>query len=339
MMKPWFYNKFVCTAGKCTDNCCIGWEIDIDEDAMRRFQNVPGEFGGRLRSAIHGGSQPVFALSAGERCALLREDGLCELILNCGEGMLCDICALHPRFFNDFGGVGEAGLGLCCEEVCRLLFSSSEPLKFIFDDGDHEKISGESGKIAEFRQARNIMTVILQDRKLRITERLGKCAEYAWLFQERLENGGSMPDIPREWESVTSPECAARLLEIFGEMESVNEGWTSLLERLVQRQEELTEGLPAFLDSAGEQWRYEHIAVYSLFRHFTDSLSDGAVYGRAMLAVCMAFAAMLMDCLVRLDKGDRGEVSEWDRILNLKLLSKQVEYSQENIDMFLDEYC
>lgn len=339
MMKPWFYDKFVCTAEKCNDNCCIGWEIDIDQNAMQRFQNVPGEFGERLRGAIHGGEQPVFALDTGDRCALLREDGLCELILNCGEGILCDICALHPRFFNDFGEVEEAGLGLCCEEVCRLLFSRSEPLSFILDDEERAKIAAEDGEIAEFRQAREIMTGILQDRKTGITERLGRCAEYAWRMQERLENGGGMPELPQEWESVpsvTSPECAARLLDTFMGMESVNQDWTSTLERLLQRQGELCAALPQFLERVGEQWRYEHIAVYSLFRHFTDSLSDGAVYGRVMLAVCSALAVMLMDCLVWLDK---GSISEWDRILDLKLYSKQVEYSQENIDAFLDEYC
>ena len=82
MMRPQFYDKFLCTGDKCTDNCCIGWEIDIDKPAMERFAKIPGEFGERLRSAIHGGEQPTFALASGDRCALLREDGLCELILH-----------------------------------------------------------------------------------------------------------------------------------------------------------------------------------------------------------------------------------------------------------------
>ena len=137
-MKPWFYDEFQCIAASCSDNCCIGWEIDIDEKAMRRFRSVPGEFGERLRGAIHGGGQPTFALAAGDRCALLREDGLCELILHCGEDCLCDICALHPRFFNDFGEVHEAGLGLCCEEVCRLMFAEKQPLSFVTAETDEE---------------------------------------------------------------------------------------------------------------------------------------------------------------------------------------------------------
>ncbi len=50
MMKPWFYDKFLCIGDKCTDNCCIGWEIDIDKPAMERFAKVPGEFGERRHS-------------------------------------------------------------------------------------------------------------------------------------------------------------------------------------------------------------------------------------------------------------------------------------------------
>ncbi len=338
MMRPWFYDSFQCTADKCSDNCCIGWEIDIDSRAMERFREVPGEFGERLRGAIHNGDTPTFALSAGDRCALLREDGLCELILNCGEDHLCDICALHPRFFNSFGEVEEAGLGLCCEEVCRLLFSCSEPLKFLLDEQDAAALSAEDRDISCLRRGREILTEILQERSLPITERLSECAEYGWLLQEWVdnqENNRVIPEIPQKWESITDPESVFRLLNTLSEMESINGEWTELIQRLVRRQKELLAALPEFLRAAGEEWRYEHIAVYSMFRHFTGCISDGAVYARVMLACCSALTVMLMDCLVWLDK---GKITEWDRILSTKLYSKQVEYSQDNIDAFIEEY-
>lgn len=348
MMRPWFYDCFQCTADKCSDNCCIGWEIDIDSRAMERFRKVPGEFGERLRNAIHNGDTPTFALAAGDRCALLREDGLCELILNCGEDHLCDICALHPRFFNSFGEVEEAGLGLCCEEVCRLLFSSSEPLKFLLDEEDAAALSAEERDISCLRRGRKILTEILQERSISITERLSQCAEYGWRLQEWLDKldtpdkldtldnqENDLPAIPQKWESITDPESVSRLLNTLAAMESINGEWAEFIERLVRRQEELLSALPEFLNAAGEEWRYEHIAVYSLFRHFTGCITDGAVYARVMLACCAALTVMLMDCLVWLDKGN---ISEWDRILNTKLYSKQVEYSQENTDAFLEEY-
>ncbi len=344
-MKPWFYDKFRCTAENCSDNCCIGWEIDIDSDSMERFRSIPGEFGERLRGVIRPGDPPTFALAAGDRCALLREDGLCELVLRCGEDSLCDICALHPRFFNEFGEVREEGLGLCCEEVCRLLFSRGsrgEPLEFLLTDEDRKAIAAEDGEISIFRKVRSEMFGILQNRSRPITERLSVCAEYGWSVQEWLEageNSGVLPEIPKDWLDLTEPDEISRLFEVFSGMEDINEEWTELFRRLSDNKERLTAALPeylSYLSASGEEWRYEHTAVYFLYRHYTGCVSDGAVYARTMLAVCSALMVMLMDCLVWLDK---GEITEWDMILNLKLYSKQAEYSQENIDAFIDEYC
>lgn len=334
MIRPWFYDKFVCTADRCTDNCCRGWEIDIDEPAMERFSKVPGEFGERLRGAIHErDGQRTFALAAGDKCALLREDGLCELILHCGDGILCDICALHPRFFNNSGEVREGGLGLCCEEVCRLLYSDSAPFTLVQDDEDVTAMSRDDEFTAAFRQERSALFSILQDRRLGILERLGKCAEFGWRIQQQIE-GGEKADIPTEWESILTPEEISRLLETLSEMESINDEWTQTLERLSRRREELVGALPGYLEAAGE-WRYEHIAAYGIFRHYTQSLDDSAAYARVTLACCSALTVMLMDCMRWLDA---GKITEWDVILDLKLYSKQVEYSQENIDAFLEEY-
>ena len=34
---PNYYNQFKCIAEKCHHNCCIGWEIDIDDHACDRL--------------------------------------------------------------------------------------------------------------------------------------------------------------------------------------------------------------------------------------------------------------------------------------------------------------
>ena len=54
-----------------------------------------------------------------------------RIFINLGEDRLCDICREHPRFYNWFGDYTEVGLGLCCEEAERLLFSDSKPLTFV----------------------------------------------------------------------------------------------------------------------------------------------------------------------------------------------------------------
>ena len=34
---PKYYKKFRCIADKCEHNCCVGWEIDVDESALEKY--------------------------------------------------------------------------------------------------------------------------------------------------------------------------------------------------------------------------------------------------------------------------------------------------------------
>ncbi len=43
---PHYYDKFVCIADKCIDNCCFGgWEINIDEETVHYYQSLNSPFG------------------------------------------------------------------------------------------------------------------------------------------------------------------------------------------------------------------------------------------------------------------------------------------------------
>ena len=132
---PDFYDAFCCTAERCRHTCCRGWEIDIDADTAARYRAMEGPLGERLRAAIDWSDGASFRLTEDERCPFLRADNLCDLIRETGgEDILCDVCALHPRFFTEAGETTFAGLGLCCEEACRLLLQSREPLRFLAED-------------------------------------------------------------------------------------------------------------------------------------------------------------------------------------------------------------
>ena len=49
---PDYYNKFHCIANKCRHSCCIGWEIDIDQDSFEYYKTVGGILGERLDENI-----------------------------------------------------------------------------------------------------------------------------------------------------------------------------------------------------------------------------------------------------------------------------------------------
>ena len=40
---PNYYDKFKCIADKCRHSCCIGWEIDIDDDTMELYNSIGDE--------------------------------------------------------------------------------------------------------------------------------------------------------------------------------------------------------------------------------------------------------------------------------------------------------
>ncbi len=122
---PDYYRDFHCIADRCRHNCCIGWEIDIDRDTYGLYTAVDGSFGKRLQDGIIHETQPCFRLTADARCVFLNEQGLCDIVLTLGKEALCDICTDHPRFRTYIEDDLRLGIGMCCEEACRLILASS----------------------------------------------------------------------------------------------------------------------------------------------------------------------------------------------------------------------
>ena len=137
-IRPAFYDDFACLAGRCRHSCCRGWEIDVDEDSLRRYFSLEGPLGAELRASLREREGTwSFHLTEDGDCPFLRRDGLCRLILALGEDSLCDICALHPRFFQEVGeDLTLAGLGLCCEAVTAMLLNGRGELGFLTEDDE-----------------------------------------------------------------------------------------------------------------------------------------------------------------------------------------------------------
>lgn len=131
---PHYYSAFKCIAGECRHSCCVGWEIDIDPLSLKKYNSIKTVFGDKLRENIDFQNEcACFMLGEDERCPYLNEQNLCDIILNLGEEYLCDICKDHPRFRNFYSGRTEIGLGLCCEEACRIILSDEHPFSLISD--------------------------------------------------------------------------------------------------------------------------------------------------------------------------------------------------------------
>lgn len=133
---PAFYKDFRCKADRCIHSCCMqNWEIDIDEATAMKYLVMTGEPGETIRASITGTKGNRRFIMKDGRCPLLQENGLCRIIAETGEENLCDICAMHPRFFVENGNFELVGVGLACEESVELLLSNSKPLLFMEDRG------------------------------------------------------------------------------------------------------------------------------------------------------------------------------------------------------------
>lgn len=117
---PSYYKDFKCIASKCKHNCCIGWEIDIDNDTLELYKQQSDI----IKNINLNADIPHFILKEDDRCPFLNNKNLCEIILNHGEEALCQICKDHPRFVNCFNSRTETGLGLTCEAAVKLILDN-----------------------------------------------------------------------------------------------------------------------------------------------------------------------------------------------------------------------
>lgn len=176
LLAPKYYKKFKCAADACRHSCCVGWEIDVDEDTLALYERVEGEIGERIRESIERCPDGAhFKLCEGERCALLDERGLCRIISALGEGALCDICREHPRFYNTVGTHLECGLGAACEVAAALILAEEDYRTLEHIEGEDE-ITPVTGGNFDVEAARAALYTVLSDRERPIEERFAQLA-------------------------------------------------------------------------------------------------------------------------------------------------------------------
>ncbi len=236
---PKYYLDFACIADKCKHSCCIGWEIDVDEAARRKYSALRGGYGEEIKKSICG-EIPHFALREDDRCPHLDSRGLCKIICELGEGYLCDICREHPRFYNDTAHGREAGLGISCEEACRIIFSSDNYAEMI-EIGEED---GETDLFFDAVAEREKIYAILSDRNIPYAERLRKIAEKYDSAPEKLSDD--------EWK------------ELIGDLEYLDECHRELFSRYSSKPETPAEIEPEL----------ERALAYFIYRHASASENE-----------------------------------------------------------------
>ena len=128
---PDYFDGFSCLAGACPHSCCIGWEVVLDEDTVRRYQQLPGALGERLRDAMALDGEDVCFPLDGRRCPFLNQENLCDIHCALGPEATSVTCREHPRFIEDYGPFQEITLSAACPKANELLLGSRDPLTFL----------------------------------------------------------------------------------------------------------------------------------------------------------------------------------------------------------------
>ena len=347
--KPSFFDQFKCIGSACTDTCCAGWEIEVDETTAQGYLAEKGAFGDRLRREI--GSEPgeYFFKLKNNRCPFLNKENLCDIFINLGEDRLCDICREHPRFYNWFGDYTEVGLGLCCEEAERLLFSDSKPLTFVEEvhTDASDLLDDESEECEQMLEERKAIFSILQNRKKNIGARLKRLLLQLPYADELLlltvpilewDDPESIPklDYNANPSTTTLKSSALFLIRFFGGMESLDETWPSMMKELEQNIDSLIDVDKAaeflqFMKGENRLYEYEHIAVYLVYRYYPEILFDGQIEAKILFAAASICLLFLMDlqCFQ-----ENGVYTQHDRIELVRRFSKEIEYCPENMERF-----
>ena len=354
---PDYYDRFRCIASRCTDNCCIGWEIGIDPAALADYQSQPGAFGDRLRAAIQPGDPPFFALTKSGRCPFLNEENLCDIYRQLGENHLCAICDQHPRFHNWFGAEKESGLGLSCEEAARLILFSAPPRLLCRETLEAPDPDTELNPelLAGLRAVREAAFAILAEPSLPLAHRLALLAALGQDLQHWMDAAPQQAAAEGCTETRLVADAALALAEFYGD----RTGWPGLIDRLTEAIPEadlseflvplleLLESLPPnhahwperlaalrkalphrlarpLWESPEQEQAAANAAHYMLYRYFLPAARQGD-------ALCGPLHAITAALLIPLLAGEDAAEPRAALIRAAKDYSREIEYAPDNL--------
>ena len=322
---PDYFDEFFCLAGACPHSCCIGWEVVLDEDTVRRYQQLPGALGERLRGAMAVDGEDVCFPLEGRRCPFLNQENLCDIHRALGSEATSVTCREHPRFIEDYGPFQEITLSAACPKANELLLGSRDPLTFL-ERQDNQPMEDGDEWLDWLVPLRDRLLDLLRDRNRSLKARL---RDFLFITEEaqQLLDSENMAELTvfcsRSW-AISSEtdagsgswEAAAR--QCLQDLEILEPDWLALLKQWAQAPE-----LPGFAPQDPE--KLERIAVYFAFRYLLKAVNDGNLLGRAQFC---ALGVLVTDRLSRFVGLPEA----------LRLFSREIEHNEENLDTLLEQF-
>lgn len=343
--RPSYYKEFHCIGSDCTENCCIGWEIDVDADSLNYYQSISGAFGEKLRASISCPDPETgtahFLLDAQERCPLLDSCNLCEVYQNLGEEHMAQICTDHPRYFEWFSGGREDGLGLCCEAAAQLILQRTEyPQWDILQESDVSDKGTDTEDALEqalFSMREKLFHLIKPEKVCSFDEKTTALYRAARAMQD--EYDAILFPFPEEdlgedpfcWsQAFWNTTCLTQIFDQLLQLEINKFDWRDMLLAAQSHIPELLQARADFLEYYQEKlYEYDQLLLYFVYRHFMKALGDDAVREKVQFALLSTAIIQALDISHWLT---HGTLTAWDQICICKAYSREIEYNEENTE-------
>lgn len=350
---PDYYSGFKCIAGDCTDTCCAGWQVDVDDSSFAYYRTVQGEFGERLRSVMtegRKGEEGQFKIREDGRCPFLNDNNLCDLYAELGEDALCVTCAQYPRYSCEFGNLRETGIALSCKTAAELILKDNRTAGFTTyeDEDSFPSLNNIDGKLfLALMKARDRAYEIISDREYGIFERMVVLLDFAAQVQAvikkpdkiarlsdaRRNTCGGFGRSAEKFSEKSLAEIFRKYLRRYLSQMIIKPEWPALCEKV---DGELYGGgyggisKSFWADYRDKEYEYENLLMYFTFRYFMKGVFDGDVLTKVKMGVVSTL--MIMQCDMAVWKANGGSLTLEEQVEITHLYSREVEHSEENFD-------
>lgn len=319
---PDYYDRFRCLAGSCPRSCCVGWEVEIDEDTAEKYAAVPGALGEELRARLQTDEEGALCFPlCGTRCPFLDGDDLCRIHRQLGQDYTSVTCREHPRFTEDFGPLRETSLSASCPEAARLLLEGDAPLTFVTTSLPD---AGEEADpwLEPLLTVQDAAFALLADGTAPLRRRMAQVLALAEAAQALLDDdrADALPALCDDPPSPPQPAADTPALfpaawDTLAELEILEEDWPPLLTAARDAQGRLPDVT------------LERLTEYFLFRWLPKAVNDGDLLGRVQLCL---FSALTAERLAACAPSPEEALYRYCR---------EIEHCQENVDALLDAFA
>lgn len=317
---PNYYKDFKCISSECEDNCCIGWEIDIDEKTARKYMNIENEHMKlKLKNNIKFDNETFSFKLNGQRCAFLNDNNLCEIIISLGEEYLCEICNNHPRFYNEYCNVLEIGVGLSCPKANSLILSENYNGNLVYEGSLCNELPSMEKVIFNFRDD---CFTLLDNTKFTLFEKINIIIDNAYNLQDCIDENEILKfnftkKISIDHDNKNYSEIIYNLKEIINiylSLEILDYEWKRLLNKSLNSIDNILHSKLMF-----KEYKIKNMIKYFLYRYLIKTNEDNDLISKIQLCIVSVIMIIILSQIN----------NDFDKVA--RLYSKEIEYCETNI--------